>query len=610
MEAMQAKAPEFAPQDVIREVAADGTIYVKSAQEPGTPAKNTGTWLDDWAERTPDAVFLAERSGRGWRRVTYREARDQVHAIAASLLERGLGPDRPISLLSGNGVDHGLLTLAAQYVGVPTAPVAEQYSLIHGAHNRLRGVLGKVKPAAVFVADAQHFAEALHLDAVAGTEIIASAKGSFDGPVTAFESLLKGGDEAAVAAAHETVGPQTIAKYLFTSGSTSSPKGVVTTQGMMCINQVQIGQAWPFLKARPPRIVDWLPWNHVFGGSHNFYMMLANGGSLYIDHGRPTANGFAESIRNIREIGCTISFNVPVAYAMLAKAMETDKALRRAFFAEQDILFYAGASLPADVWGSLKRHSLEERGIEPTLVSSWGMTETAPATLLVHEHVETPGIIGVPVAGVTAKLIPDDELRCELRIKGPNIMDTYLLDPEKTKEAFDDEGYLITGDAVRFVDPDDPARGFRFDGRVSEDFKLLTGTWVHASKIRLNALEGLAGIAQDVVVTGHDRGEIGVMIFPDRAGLDRLGVDVEADGEVLVGEALVSIVKQRLEDMSHYATGSSTQIRRALVMATPPDVGVGEITDKGSLNQRKVLTLRAPLVDRLYDDDDPATILG
>ena len=607
---MEMRGPEFAPQEVARDVAADGTIYVRSTQTLGTPVKNTGVWLDDWAERTPDAVFIAERSGHGWRRVTYAEARDQVHAIAAALLERGLGPDHPIALLSGNGVDHGLLTLAAQYVGVPTAPIAEQYSLIHGAHNRLRGVLEKVRPTSVFVADAQHFAEALRLDVLSGVEIIASAKGSFEGKVTPFKDLTKGGDSAAVAAAHDKVGPETIAKYLFTSGSTSSPKGVVTTQGMMCVNQVQIAQAWPFLKTRPPRIVDWLPWNHVFGGSHNFYMMLANGGSLYIDHGRPTAAGFAESIRNIREIGCTISFNVPVAYAMLAKAMETDRELRRAFFAEQDILFYAGASLPADIWAKLKHLSIEERGIEPTLVSSWGMTETAPATLLVHEHVEQPGIIGVPVAGVTVKLLPDDDMRCELRIKGPNIMDTYLLDPEKTRESFDEDGYLITGDAVRFVDDADPARGFRFDGRVSEDFKLLTGTWVHASKIRLTALEGLAGIASDVVVTGHDRGEIGVLIFPDRSGLERLGVNYEVEGEALFGEELASIVRQRLEEMSHSATGSSTLIRRALVMASPPDVGVGEITDKGSINQRKVLTMRAPLVDRLYDDGDPATIKG
>ncbi|HEX9858178.1 MAG TPA: AMP-binding protein, partial [Paracoccaceae bacterium] len=403
--------------------------------------------------------------------------------------------------------------------------------------------------------------------------------------------------------AHAAVGPETLAKILFTSGSTSDPKGVLTTHGMMCANQAQMAAAMPFLAARPPRIMDWLPWNHVFGGSHNVNMMLCHGGSLYIDDGKPTKTGFAASLRNLREHPGTLSFNVPVGFSMLIAAMQDDPGLRRAYFGDLDLIFYAGASLPQDVWEKLERYALEEKGSLPLMASSWGMTETAPATIMVHEPIGRSGVVGVPLPGTTVKLIPDAEMRCELRVKGPNVMPGYYGDPVKTAEAFDAEGFLITGDALRFLDPADAARGLVFDGRVSEDFKLMTGTWVQAGALRLEALRVLAGLVQDLVICGHDRGEVGVLIFPapGRARGD------QAEG-ALTDPALLAEVRERLTVLARQATGSARRIARALVLAEPPQLAAHEVTDKGSLNIRKILTRRAALVERLYDNEDPALV--
>lgn len=563
-----------------------------------------------WAEKKPNHVFLAERDGAKWRIISYRETYLTIRKIAAALLSRNLGPDRTIALLSGNSIDHALITLAAQYVGIPTTPISEQYSLIPGAHHRLQHVLNVVKPAMTFALDAKKFAHALALDDFSHMEVVASKNSKDSDGVTPFENLLKIPDSDAIDRAHELVGPDTIAKYLFTSGSTSQPKGVVTTQRMMCANQAQLLATWPFLKRRPPRLVDWLPWNHVAGGSNNFNTVLANGGSLYIDEGRPTDVGFQTTVRNIREIGCTLSFNVPIGYAKLAREMESDKELREAFFGDLDVIQYAGASLPEEVWEKLRTLSIETKGREPHLVSSWGMTETAPASLIVHEKIKQPGVVGVPMPDMTVKLIPDNDMRCEIRLKGPNVLKSYLNDPTRTKEAFDDEGFLITGDAVRFVDIDNPSRGFRFDGRISEDFKLLTGTWVQVSRLRLAVLEALSPLAADIVVTGSDREEIGVLIFPSQTAMKLAGEEYCFDGGAIICREMHDAIQGKLQKLATSATGSSSRVCRALVMSDPPSLGNGEMTDKGSLNQNKVLMLRADLVKRLYNDDDEAVVLS
>ncbi len=565
---------------------------------------NTGVWLDKWADEAPSRVFLAERSNEGWREMGYAEVRDAVHAIASSLVARGMDGSTPIVIMSGNSIDHALLSLAAQYAGIPTVPLAEQYSLITEAHERLVYVLNKIKPAMAFVDNASRYGAAISRPELAGVEIIASRTEGAPGAVTPFNELLRGDAGIDLASVHAKVGPDTLAKVLFTSGSSSEPKGVLTTQRMMCTNQAQMASVLPFLKERPPRIMDWLPWNHVFGGSHNTLMMLAHGGSLYIDNGKPTSSGFPLTVENIIEKPGSLSFNVPVGFAMLVQEMETNMALRNAYFRDLDMLFYAGASLPQDVWTRLEEMAVEVRGKLPLMISSWGMTETAPATIMVYEPIDRSGVIGLPLPDTEIKLIPDEEMRCELRVKGPNVMTGYWGDEEKTKAAFDEEGFLITGDAVRFVDVEDPERGLVFDGRVSEDFKLLTGTWVQAGRLRLEVLEQLRGVVQDVVICGHDRGEIGLFVFPKP---DQVHGPTTSKGAVIDPDLQVAI-ELRLRAMARASSGSAKRIARAIILAEPPSLKDGEITDKGSLNVRKIITRRADILERLYDNQDPALI--
>lgn len=596
----------YRPHKAELEKRADGTLIYRSAYAMSPVAETTSDWLHKWAAEAPDRVFLAERFGAGWREVTYHDALAAARAIGASLIGRGMGPDTPIIVMSGNGVDHGLLTLGAQYVGVPIVPVAEQYSLIHGAHGRLKHAIELTKPSMAYVVDAGQYAEALKLEEVAALDVVAS-NGAGDG-ITAFEELLKGDPSVDIDAAHAKVGPDSVVKILLTSGSTSAPKGVPTTHKMMCVNQAQILDALPFLAQRPPVVCDWLPWNHVFGGSHNFNMMLANGGSFYIDDGKPVPALMNRTIENLSMVSPTLSFNVPVGFSGLLEALRKDQALRQTYFKELDMIFYAGASLPQDVWAGLEDMAREVRGAVPLMNSSWGLTETAPATLIVHEPTRSSGIVGVPMTGVEIKLIPDDEMRCEVRVKGPNLFTQYLNAPEKTAEAFDDEGYFITGDAMRFVDNSAPDLGLKFDGRISEDFKLLTGTWVRAAQLRLDMLAWLGPLVQDLVITGADRGQIGLMIFPNMAELLREGFGSDAADGALVDPKLKSEIAHKLAERARDVQGSSTLVSRAIVVADPPDMGEGEVTAKGNLNYRKILDRRKALLERLYDDADPATI--
>ncbi|MDX1782224.1 MAG: feruloyl-CoA synthase [Thalassovita sp.] len=584
------------PQEVTTETRADGTLILRSAHALGPVADTTGDWLHRWAEMTPDAVFIAERNGDGWREVSYAQALDMVRKLGTWLLSQGYDRKGPILVMSGNSVDHGLLALAAQYVGMAVVPVAEQYSLIPGAHERLLYVADKVKPGLLFVDDAARYGDALSLPELAGYDVLASKPGGAPRPVTAMADALQGGD-ADIDAAHAAVTPDTMAKILFTSGSTSNPKGVITTHRMMCVNQTQIADCFPVLRARPPKILDWLPWNHVFGGSHNFNMMLANGGALYIDDGKPTDTLFSRSLENLRMHAGTLAFNVPVGFARQVEALRADPELRKSFFTGLDFTFYAGASLPQDIWDALGEMAQEVTGKIPVMVSSWGMTETAPAVLLVHEPVDRSGIIGVPVPGVEVKLIPDEDGRFELRCKGPNVMPGYFEDPEKTAESFDTEGFLITGDAVKFVDPADHDRGLAFDGRISEDFKLTSGTWVRVASLRTALMTALEGLVGDLVITGHDRAELGVLLFPAQpAG--------GAQGDIVTDATLLDEVQEVLARLAETAAGSSTRIGRALICAEAPSLRDHEITAKGNLNTRKLLTRRAALVEKLYDEND------
>ena len=596
---------DYLPHKVSLDKRGDGTMMLTSDYPLGDAAANTGDWLHKWAEERPDRVAISERGtdGEGWRDMTYAALLRDVRAISSALLSRGLGQDDTIAFMSGNGLDHLLLSLAAQYVGVPVVPLAEQYSLIPEAHGRLIFVLNKVKPRMVFVDDTDRYAAALALPELDGVEVVA-ARGSGPREVTFMDDLLKGASGVDVDTAHAKIGPDTLAKILFTSGSSSDPKGVLTTHRMMCVNQVQLASAMPFLEERPPEITDWLPWNHVFGGSHNVNLILSQGGTLTIDTGKPTSKGFETTLRNRIERPGTLSFNVPVGFDMLVKALADRPDDRKKVFGALDLIFYAGASLPQDVWDALEDYSMEAQSALPLMISSWGLTETAPACLIVHEPIGRSGVIGVPVPGLTVKLIPDDEMRCEIRVKGPNVMEGYYADPAKTAEAFDDEGFFITGDAVRFVDESDPSRGLLFDGRVSEDFKLNTGTWVQAGGLRMNALKALKGIAQDVVICGHDRGEIGLFVFP--VGPASSGTDTSKGA--ITDPTLMARIETALREMNAGVSGSAKRIARAIVLAEPPSLEASEMTDKGSLNPRKIFTRRSALLERLYDNEDPALI--
>ena len=590
------------PHKVHREDRADGSILLTSAYEMGPVARCTGDWLDHWAQATPDAVFLAERQGDGWREVTYAQAQKAARAIASHLISRDLGPDRPILILSGNSVDHGLLTLAAQYVGIPTVPVAEQYSLIPAAHPRLKYVIGLVAPGMVYASDASQYAAALSLPELQGIPHLSSVPG--DTGATNFAALLtpSGTDITQPAA---SVSPDTLAKILLTSGSTSDPKGVLTTMGMMTTNQAQIAASLPFVSARPPRIVDWLPWNHVFGGSYNFNLMLANGGALYIDDGKPAPGLFDRTLDNLARVSGTISFNVPVGFAQLVAALEQDNALRETYFKDLDMIFYAGASLPQETWAALERLAQETGKPLPLITTSWGLTETAPGALLGHAPAKGAGIVGVPMPGVTVKLVPDETGRCDVSVAGDNIFKGYLNAPTKTQKAFDEEGFFITGDAMRFVDPDKPDKGLQFDGRMSEDFKLGTGTWVQAANLRLDLLAALAPLAQDVVITGAGKGSIGVLILPHRGTIAAKGWEVaEADG-LLSCSPLEQEITQRLTTLAQKSTGSATRVCHALILSEPANMAEGEATAKGNINFPRFLERRADLVAKLYDETTP-----
>ena len=602
------RTSNFKPHDVSSEQRSDEILLLRSNAEMGDVVDTSADWLHRWSVEAPERIFLAERSGAGWREETFQSTLQKVRAIAASLLARGMGPDTPILIMSGNGVDHGLLTLAAHYVGVPTAPIAEQYALIPAARERLEHAISLVKPRMAYVVDADKFAHAITIDALAGVEIVASDVGSQSG-VTGMDTLLQGDSGVDIDAARGQVTPDSVVKILMTSGSTSAPKGVMTTQRMMCVNQTQIADSLPFLTERPPSVVDWLPWNHVFGGSHNFNMMLANGGSFYIDDGKPLKGLFDRTVENLKMVTGSLVFNVPVGFGMLLQALKSDQDLRQRFFQDLDMIFYAGASLPQDIWQGLEHMALDVKGEVPLMTSSWGLTETAPATMIQQEPTDRSGVIGVPMSGVTLKLVPEEDGRYEVRAKGPNIMPGYYNDPQKTAEAFDGEGYFITGDAMVFVDPDNVNAGMRFDGRISEDFKLLTGTWVRATALRMSLLSHFAPLAADLVMTGQDKSDIGVLIFPNKEAIETAGHALDDVDGMLSDPSLLTALRDRLAAWNEANASSSTRIARAALFAEPASLVDAEITAKGNLNFRKVLQRRSAILDHLYNGSHDAVIV-
>jgi len=591
---------------------ADGSTVLRSTEPLGEyPARLTDR-LEHYARVAPDRTFIARREQGGpnqgqWRRISYAQALVIAQRVGQALAARDLSPDRPIAILSGNDLDHISLALGAMWVGVPYTPVSTAYSLVSKDYARLREVLGAITPGLVF-ASGPAYAAAIAA-AVPGDAEVVLGQGRLEGrAVTAFEELASTEPGAQADAAHARVGPSGIVKLLFTSGSTKSPKGVVNTHEMLCSNLQMIRQSFAFLADEPPVLVDWLPWNHTFGGNHNVGIALYNGGTLYIDDGKPTPAGIGETLRNLREISPTLYFNVPKGFEEIACAMERDEALRRSFFARAQAFMYAGAGLSQSVWDQLDRLALDTVGERIPMLTGLGMTETAPSCMFALKPGIRAGFIGLPCPGVSVKLVPAGD-KLEVRFRGPNVMPGYWRQGELTAQAFDEEGYYRTGDAVRFVDEGDPQLGLLFDGRIAEDFKLSSGTFVSVGPLRARIAAAGAPCVQDAVITGLDRDDVGALVVPRLDECRRLAAldDSASADEVLRHPRVRAFFQQLVDRLWREGTGSANRVARLHVLREPPSIDRGEITDKGSINQRAVLTHRAALVCALHEQDETAS---
>ncbi len=573
----------------------DGSTLVRATAPLGDYPRCLTERLEHWARVAPDRVFLARRDHGGpWRQVTFAEAWQQVRALAGALLERGLSGERPVAILSGNSIEHGLLALAAMHVGIPFTPISVAYSTVSTDYGKLRHIFENTTPGLVFADNGTQFARAIRAVVPDETEVVVVEDPVADRPMTLWQDLLATAPSGVEAAAAK-VGPDTVAKILFTSGSTGTPKGVINTQRMLCANQQQILHAFPFLAEEPQVLVDWTPWNHTFGGNHDFGLIVYNGGTLYIDDGKPVPGLVEESVRNLREISPTFYLNVPKGYEEVIGYLKREPELRRKFFARVKLLFYAGAGLAQHVWDDLETMAMETVGERVTILSGLGSTETAPFCIIWNQHARS-GVVGLPARGVELKLLPNAG-KLEARVRGPNITPGYWRRPDLTADAFDEEGFYKLGDALSWIDREKPEQGLRFDGRISEDFKLSTGTWVSVGPLRNRLIAALSPYLRDVVIAGIDRDYIAVLLLPDPGACAALcGGSTEWAKDARVHEAFADA----LRDLAATATGSSMRVRRACLLHGPLSIDAGEVTDKGSLNQRAVLRQRASLVEDLY----------
>ncbi|HEX4025069.1 MAG TPA: feruloyl-CoA synthase [Steroidobacteraceae bacterium] len=573
--------------------------------------------LEHWARLAPERLLLAQRAADGqWRRLSYGQTLRQVRALAAGLASFELSAQRPLLILSGNGIEHLLLALAAMYLGVPYCPVSAAYSQAGSDLAKLRYVMQLLTPGMIAALDTAAdttaaFARALEATAPADAVLVGAAPLAPGRAVLALEQLASE-DPTRAEAAHALVQPDSIAKFLLTSGSTGQPKAVITTHRMLCSNQVMLRAAVPFVLEQPPILVDWLPWNHTFGGSHNVGLALFNGGSLYIDDGRPVPGAFERTVRNLREISPTIHLDVPKGYEMLARRMEQDTALRDSFYRRLRACFFAAAGLPQHIWDALDRHALATQGRRVPILSGLGATETAPAVTFTTPANERAGVIGLPAPGSIVKLAAVGD-KWELRSRGPHVTPGYWRAAEQTAAAFDEEGFYCMGDAVRLIDPADPARGLVFDGRLTEDFKLSSGSRVSVGPLRLSLLRVLAPLALDLVIAGPDRDEVAILVLPDlEAACAAIGAGTAPlpQAELARDPRLLRLLAERLEQHARAQLGSTTRVQRAAVLSAPPSLDRGEITDKGSLNQRLMLQRWAQLVEQLYHKVPPAHVIS
>lgn len=576
----------------------DGTIVMAQKGVVTPLANSIPERLAHWAKVAPDRIYLGQRDASGeWRTMRYAQVLTQVRQIGAGLLSLGLGPDKPLLVLSGNDIEHALIGLAAQYVGVPYAPISTAYSLVSSDHAKLRDIALLLKPGAVFVADGAAYGKAIAAIASPDLAVIATenlAEGQID-----FKTLSRTLDTDTADAAFAKLTPDTVAKYLFTSGSTGSPKAVINTQHMLTSNQDMIADCFRFLADHPPVVCEWAPWNHTAGGNKTFNMVLYNGGTFYIDEGKPTPAGFATSLRNLADVRPTWHFNVPLGYEMLVRALEADADLAKSFFSRMDMMMYAGAGMAQHTWDQLKTLSKQATGREVLLVTALGATETGPFALMGTDHQPRSGNVGVPACGVTLKLVPN-EGKLEARLKSPSITPGYFGAPQATADALDNEGFYMLGDALRPADPDDLTKGFFFDGRTAENFKLRTGTWVAVGALRAKLVDHFDGLLRDAVIVGEDQPFLGAIVLADMDELRKI-----AKGDTLAAlmqnPDVRTALQTSLNRLAATATGSANKIKRMLVMMDAPSLDKGEVTDKGSINQRAVIRNRPELIQAIYD---------
>ncbi|MFV0384388.1 feruloyl-CoA synthase [Paracoccus sp. (in: a-proteobacteria)] len=580
----------------------DGTTLIWREDPLGDYPDRLTDMIDHWADRSPDRIWMAQRSGDDWQRVSYRELRDKVRRIGEWLLRHDLSAERPVIILSENSVEHALMALGAQYAGIPSAAISPAYALVSTDYAKLKSIAEQVTPGVIFVQSAEPFAKAIAATFDADIPVIA-VEGRAEGRVShAFAKLLTTEPGERIDAAHQAIGPDTVAKFLFTSGTTGSPKAVIQTNRMLCSNMVMVQDCFAFMVDEPPVVCDWAPWNHTASGNKVFNMVLFNGGTFYIDDGKPTPAGMARTIRNLREVSPTWYFNVPAGFEALVHAMETDDTLRESFFRDLKLLMYAGAGLAAHTWRDLERLAVQTVGQQILIATGLGSTETAPFALMCVEPQTVPGNIGVPARGVTLKLVPVDDKQ-EVRIKGPNVTPGYWRAPELTHDAFDDEGFYRLGDALRHAVPGDPSKGFYFDGRIAENFKLRTGTWVAVGALRAQIVNQMGGLISDAVIAGENEDALTALLVPAMPALRAL-VPAGTPDDALAGHPAVrAAIAARLAGHIAASTGSATRIARVMLMREPLSLDRGEVTDKGSINQRAVLRHRPELVARLYRDD-------
>ena len=591
------------PPDTIITRDAAGVLRARSPHPLGPYPETITERLDHWAIHAPDRTFLAARAaGSGWQHLAYRAAHDRVRHVAEALLRRRLSADRPIVILSGNSVEHAVLALAAMYVGVPYAPVSPSYSLLSQDHRALAAIVASMAPGLVFADSGPQFASALAVLPTEGAEIVTCVPSATGRRETSFEELLVTTPTSSVDDAHAKVAANTIAKILFTSGSTGSPKGVINTQLMLSANQEQIRTVMAFLADEPPVLCDWLPWHHTFGGNHNFGLTLYNGGTLYMDSGSPTPAGFPSTLFNLREIATTAYFNVPRGYELLLPALDEDAAFCARFFSRLRMLFYAAAGLRQEVADAIEALAIATRGEPIPWVTGLGATETAPFAICTGPMpAPAAGRIGVPAPGVELKVTPVGPV-FEARVRGPNVTPGYWRDAELTRASFDDDGFYCMGDVIGLVDASDPSRGFTFEGRITEDFKLSTGTWVRVGPLRAALLAHFGELVQDVAIAGHDREAVGILVFPNLETCRRLaGASPEvAACNVLTASIVLERFDAALASFAGAQRGASTRVERAILLDEPPSIDAQEITDKRSLNQKAVLRHRSAHVSRLF----------